>query len=270
MLTYSLLVPTRKRPLLFREFIDSVNKCTKDKSRIDLNIIVDDDDMETIGYVKAVLPEYPELKSEIHYIKRQNTVLDFNLNRDYYNATAHKTKGDMIWIMADDLEICSYGWDEKVEIEVTNFTVKFPDKMFCVSILDNTKPPSHRMPKFPCFPMFTRECAIGLEGWYLHPGIRTWGADYISYCIFQPIDRLLFIHDKNYLNHKSFHTNQTGVDDTNEWIGHVFNMTKMIDGQNGMPYTDTVIDRDVPHIRNKLVLKAAEIMREKSRLSNQS
>ena len=251
-----LLIPTRKRDGLLRGFVESVDKMTTDKDCITLNYMVDNGDQETEPYVKALVDQYKHIKSEIHYINRQNDIWEFNLNEQYYNYVARKVKGDLLFVVADDLELTSLGWDQDVITEVTNFTVKYPDKIFCISLLDNTKPPSHKLPKFACFPMYTKEARDALQkthcGGILHAAIKTWGADYISYVIFQPIDRLLIMHNKNYINHKSFHTKQVEVDETNEWIGKVFNQTKMRGGQRGMPLTDTLIAFDCPKIRNDL------------------
>ena len=253
----SLLVPTRHRPKMLESFMSSVYKMTTHKKNVDIHFMVDEEDGSSVEYTKKIVAQYQnQIEMEVHYISRKNDILKFNLNEDYYNNIARKAKGDLLWVLADDLELTQPNWDEEVITEVTNFSIKYPDKIFCVGLLDNTKPPSHRHPKFPCFPMFTKEAREAL-GWILHPGIKTWGADYVNYCIFEPLNRLLKLYNKNYLHHNSFHTKTTGVDTTNEWIGQVFNQNKMIGGMNGMPYTDTLIDRDCPIIRNELKEKIA-------------
>lgn len=251
-MTYDLIVPTCKRPKLLREFVESVDKMTKDKSSITIHFIVDDTDKDTETYTTEIMQQFQgHFKMQLHYIQRKNDIWQFNINEDYYNQIARQTTGDMIWILADDLELTSPNWDEEANQEITNFTVKYPDKIFCVSMLDNTKPPSHLLPKFPCFPLFTRECIAGQDGWLLHPKVKTWGADYVTYCIFEPLGRLLQLHKKTYLNHKSWHTKQVAVDSTNEWIGMVFNQTKMVPANN----TDRIINEEVPHIRGKIMDK---------------
>jgi len=263
-----LLIPTRKRPSMLRHFVESVDKVTTDKDCITLNYIVDNGDPETIPYVKEIKDQFKHIKSEIHYVDRQNDIWEFNLNEQYYNHVAKKVKGDLLFVVADDLELTSPGWDEDVKTEVENFNKKWPDKIYSVSLLDNTKPPSHKLPKFACFPMYTREACEAL-GWILHPQIKTWGADYISYVIFQPIDRLLVLHDKNYINHISFHTKQVEVDETNKWIGMVFNQTKMRGGKHGMPLTDTIIALECPAIRNELKQKIMNFYKGKPEYENE-
>jgi len=264
----SLIVPTRRREQLFREFIHSVWEMTYHKKDIDLHIICDDDDTQSLDYVLATRKEYIKLDFHVHLVKRKNTIQEFNINEDYYNFAARIAQGDLIWILADDLEIVTPNWDVDLITEVNNFSVKYPDKIFTISILDNTKPPSHKLKKFGCFPCFTKEAKNALEktnnGGILHRGIRTWGADFVNVCIFDKeretpmgftvfgLDRILELHKKNYLNHKSWHTKQTGIDETHYWIGHVFNQMKLVGGRDGLPYTDTILRDEVPIIVGQL------------------
>lgn len=239
-LKISLLVPTCRREQLFAGFIQSVNQMTENKSCLELLVIADEQDTISQKYAKTVLSNFPNIESRL-LIRPYSRYL----NEDYYNWAARQATGDLFWVLADDLEICSPNWDTVIQREVESFSKKYPDKIFCVSIRDNTPPPSHRLPKFPCFPMLTREAQKAFGGWILHPKVPTWGADYVTYCIFQPLDRLLVIHDKNYINHISWHNKQVQPDPTNIRIGETFNQLKMVPHHN----TDRIIAEEVPNIR---------------------
>lgn len=267
MKTISLLVPTRKRPGLLAGFMKSVRTMTHHKKNIDMHFIVDDNDSESQAYTQALVNEYQsQITCYIHIVNRKNTVETFNLNEDYYNMAARKSTGDLIWVLADDLELLIPGWDEKVLQEANNFAVKFPDKAFCISLRDNTPPPSHRLPKFPCFPLFPREVLTAQEGWILHPKVPSWGCDYIAYCIFNPLERILELHKDCWINHISWHTKQVGVDETNHWIGHVFNQMKHV------PHSDTerIINQEVPTISGKILDYAKEWLKKKNEISNKT
>lgn len=240
----SILIPTCNRPTLFQNCIQSISQNTKQLENLELLVIVDNTDDPTQDYVRKVMSQYRNIA--ITMLLRERSEL---LNEDYYNWAGRQATGDLIWIFADDLVVVAPNWDEVVQREVESFTKKYPDMVFCVSIKDNTPPPSHRLPKFPCFPMFTKQCLPALGGWYLHPKVPTWGADYITYCIFQPIERLLELHDRNYINHVSWHTKQVEVDGTNKRIGEIFNKLKMIPHHN----TDRILSEEVPVIRGKLL-----------------
>lgn len=253
---YSLLVPTRERPEMARKFIESVYQMTSQKKNVEILFICDNEDTISKNYVNGFIAEYKNHFMDVRLLTRQRTEM---LNEDYYNWAARQAIGDLIWVLADDLELLVHGWDNEVNIEVSNFFVKYPDKIICVSIKDNTPPPSHKLPKFPCFPMLTKESREALGGWILHPKVPTWGADYVTYCIFQPIDRLLILHKKNYINHKSWHTKQVGVDPTNFRIGEIFNRLKMVPHHN----TDRIIDFECPTIRGQLMDKVRAFQQPK-------
>ena len=246
---FSLLVPSRERTLEFTRFITSVEKMTRNKEDLEILIAVDNDDFYTQEYVQNIINKYLGVL-DIQMFIRERTEM---LNNDYYNWLASKAKGDYMWVLADDLEIVVPNWDIEVAQEITNFIVKYPDKIFCISIKDNTPPPSHRIPKFPCFPMLSRE-AIEATGWILFPKTPTWGADYITFCIFDPLDRILKLHNKNYLVHYSYHTKTAEIDKTNWRIGEIFNRLKMIPHFN----TDRAIEMEVPGIRLDLLQKVKD------------
>lgn len=250
---YSLLIPTRDRPKQLARFIDSVYRTTTHKKNIEILFAVDDDDTVSQGYVNDLISQYKPHMSMALYTRTRSDML----NDDYYNWLGKKATGDLMWILADDLEIVQYKWDEMVWQEIVNFTFKYPDKIFCISIKDNTPVPRHDMPKFPCFPMMTRE-AMNALGWLLFPKTPTWGADFISYCIFQPIERLLEIHNTNYINHISWHNKQVEVDATNFRVGEIFNRLKMIPHFN----TDRAIKEEVPNIRLDLLQKIKDFRKE--------
>lgn len=244
---FSLLVPTRDRHNKLRTFMDSVYKTTTHKKNLEVLFVCDDDDRASHTLVTELIGQYGR-SIEMKLLKRPRTEM---LNEDYYNWSARQSTGDMIWVLADDLILMAYGWDDIIVAGVEKFAEKYPDKIFCCSIMDNTPPPSHKIPKFPCFPMFTREAMVAQGDWILHPKVPTWGADYITYCIFKPIHRLLEFKDRNYLNHVSWHNKQEEPDEINKRIGSIFNKLK------GVPQysTDRILEQEVPAIRNEVKQK---------------
>ena len=242
----SLIAPTRERPQLFQQFIQSIDNTTHYKEYIEVLIICDDDDAFSQEYVNLAIKKYGQL--HIRLLTRPRSEA---LNNDYYNFMASQATGDLIWVLADDLVLVFPNWDEDVQREAESIFFKYPDRILCFSMLDNTPPPSHRMPKFPCFPMFTKEARIALGGWILHPKILTWGADYVTYCTFQPIDRLVTMHQHNYLNHICSHNHQVVEDHINKRIGQIFNKNKMNPHHN----TDRILAEEIPNIRLDLKQK---------------
>ena len=238
----SIVIPTRDREVKFTKTIEALQLCTCHPENLELLIIVNDDDLVSQTYVKKVMARHGMLKHKL--LLRPYSIA---LNRDYYNWAADQATGDLVWIYADDLIVVAPNWDTTVNEQVGNMYTRNPDGVFIVSIKDNTPPPSHRLPKFPCFPMFTRQAREAL-GFWLHPKPNNWGVDYIMYMIFGPLGRICNIHDRNYINHVSYHSHQEQPDQTNVRIGSVFNSTKMIPHHN----TDRILAEEVPLIQQQL------------------
>jgi len=222
--------------------MDTVWKNTTQKKNVQVLFACDNDDNLSQDYVKSIIMRYHQMDVQLH--KRPRTEF---INNDYYNWLAKKATGDMLWILADDLQLIYNGWDTKFAPIIEWFQQDKPDKIYCVSIRDNTPPPSHRLPKFPCFPMFPKE-VLQYLGYLLYYKVPNWGADYIAYATFKPIERLLEIKDVNYINHVSYHTKQVAVDATAKRIGDIFNRLKMIPQYN----TDRILSEEVPPLRQKI------------------
>jgi hypothetical protein len=240
---FSLILPTRDRPGLFERCIKSIWEKTTHKKDIEILVICDEDDQSSQIYVHKAKQMYSGMN--IILLTRPRSELS---NQDYYNWAGAQAIGEMIWIFADDLEIVKFNWDEAIWNSYQAFKKDKPDNCICANIRDNTPPPSHTLPKFPCFPMFTRE-ARDFFGWLLHPSPPNWGADYITYRIYEPANRLLNIQDENYINHISYHNKQVKEDAIALRIGNIFNRLKMIPKYN----TDRILSEEVPVLRAKLM-----------------
>lgn len=234
----SLIIPTRDRPDLFKRCIESWQTCTVHPENIELVVIVNDDDLASQEYVKKVLSQHRMFKQKI--LLRPYTQF---INRDFYNWGADQAEGDLVWILGDDVLACGPMWDVHINNVIDSTFQKWPDGIFCLSIKDNTPVPRADMPKFPCYPMFPRQVREAHGGWYLVPTIPTWGVDFIIYKIYYGLERLVQIHDRNYLNHVSYHNHQVVQPDaTNIRIGATFNLLKMRPEYS----TDVYISNEVP------------------------
>ena len=251
MLKFSILIPTRGRPILFHRCIESIYTHTTHKNEIEILVLCDNDDIEAQKYTADALRKWPQLNMKILLRERS----EFS-NRDYYNYLGAQAQGELVWIFADDLELTKFNWDKIIWSGYQGFKVGRPDNCFCFSIKDNTPPPSHTLPKFPCFPMFTREC-LSLFGWYLHPSPPNWGVDYIAYKIFQPLDRISQFHEDNYINHISHHNHQVKEDETSLRIGRIFNRLKMRPEHS----TDRILGEEVPKLRAVLAKQIEDCLK---------
>jgi len=240
---FSFLIPTRERTHMLTDLFESLIKTTHDLSLIEILFAVDTDDDRTKEFLETSIVKYKDIL-DIKYYLRERSIL---LNEDYYNWLAKKATGQFFWILGDDVSFTKEGWDIEIKIGLDAFCEAHKDTIVCASIHDNTPPPSSKLPKFPCFPLFSRK-VLEINGFLLHPKIPTWGADYVSYVTFEPIKRLLEFKNGCYLNHKSWHTRQVEVDNVNERIGYIFNQLKNVPHHN----IQRIIEEEIPTIRGKM------------------
>lgn len=224
---FSLLIPSRERTPFLSPLVESIFNKTKEKEFIEVLFIIDDDDRTTKIKVESLQEEYKD-KLDIKIHVRRRSIF---LNRDYYTYLATKAIGDFLWVLGDDIRIYVDNWDIIIGRGIEHYFETRLDRIVCASIRDNTPKPNDKLPKFPCFPMFSKE-AFQVTGMLLHPKIPTWGADYVAYMIYSKVDRLLEFKDIVYLNHISNHTHQVPVDRTNERIGAIFNQLKNVSAHN--------------------------------------
>lgn len=243
---FSLLIPTR-RPHYLERLLNSFFRVMSNPKNFEILFAIDDEDKLNRDKVDELILKYNN-KVEIKSCIRKRSIF---LNEDYYNWLASKSSGDMLWVLGDDIEFLHKikPIDLMLEEVINNWNQTHPDKVLCISVRDNTPPPSHTLPKFPCFPLFSRQAYESL-GFLLHPRIPNWGADYVVYQTFKPINRLYELHDEVYLIHYSHHTKLVEPDDVAQRIGSIFNKMKMIPQHN----IDKIIASELPNLRSKIGL----------------
>lgn len=245
MLRFSLLIPTRERTTFLGPLLESIITTAKEPQNLEILFGVDDDDRTSQKKVKFYIEDYKG-KLNIRLLTRRRTIF---LNRDYYAWLGFKATGDLLWVLGDDIRFYIPEWDIIIGRSIEHYFETHPDRIVCASIRDNTPKPNQKLPKFPCFPLFSKE-AFKVSGMLLHPKIPTWGADYVAYMTYKPIDRLLEFNDRVYLNHKSYHTKQVEADKTAKRIGAIFNQLKNVPVHN----IQRILREEVPFIRKKLQL----------------
>jgi len=202
MLKFSLLVPTRGRIESLKRYLKSVSDTVGHPEDIEVLLVYDNDDLETIEALEGLKEEYKHLSLSCY----ETTRTEFS-NENYYNFLARKAKGRYIWANANDLVFLVANWDIKLWFKLNYFMIDKPDRLVCANILDNTpgpgNPPADKK-EFPCFPLFSRE-VLDVLGFILAPQLPTWGADRYAYRLFSQVERFLVINNEVYLDHISYH-----------------------------------------------------------------
>lgn len=181
----SLLLPTRKRPLLVKRLFQSIINYTTDLENLEIIMYLDEDDHESHGI------EDPGL----HIIKKigpRSTMGTYN------TKCLEGSSGDIIMLMNDDLVILTPGWDR---IIIDHFR-SISDGIYLA--FPNDSESGHRMCTFPI--MSRNTCDILLK-----PYPKEYNALYIDAHIFDIFTRLkhfgydrMFYLEKVVFDHRHF------------------------------------------------------------------
>ena len=124
-----LLCPTRERSKKFSRMLESLNNTCFDKKRIDLLILLDNDEPEKDSY---------------HQIIRRNNFKDINIkiftnkfktNAERFNFLASNSTSNLFMPINDDITFVTKSWDKMIDLEFS----KIGNDPYCLWINNNQK-----------------------------------------------------------------------------------------------------------------------------------
>ena len=126
----SILLPTRERSRKFKRMLDSLMKtCTKPE-RVEILLLLDEDDNELKNYQKIIKSnDYINISIKI-FIKNLKTHAIRN------NFLAKKINGNIIFTLNDDMIFVSNNWDKIIDKEFSKIDYKKP---YCLWISSDIK-----------------------------------------------------------------------------------------------------------------------------------
>lgn len=174
MINITILLPTRKRVETLKKSIESLIKTSKHPDRLQFLFAVDDDDIDTINFLKST--SYPN-----------QGVLTFkpmgyeNIHK-YNNTLALYSHGKWLMFFNDDAIMTTQNWDTKMMDRGSNFRV--------LRVREQTSHP------YAIFPIFPRDWFMLLDHISLHGQNDAWISE-IAYSldIMRDID-IDIIHDR--------------------------------------------------------------------------
>jgi glycosyltransferase involved in cell wall biosynthesis len=101
------MIPTRNRVSLLKECLDSLNTKTSDPSMVELLVKADDDDSETLTFIKSYASTLP-LKIVIS--PRKN---GYGSLHEHYDSLAKVSESEFLMVFNDDIEMITHGWEQK-------------------------------------------------------------------------------------------------------------------------------------------------------------
>jgi glycosyltransferase involved in cell wall biosynthesis len=101
----SFTLPTRKRVLQLSKALESIYSTCYSKDNFEVLLAVDNDDLETIEFVKNFIVNHPNTKMFLFERQRYKGM------HFYQNTLIKHASGEFIWGINDDAEFQSKNWD---------------------------------------------------------------------------------------------------------------------------------------------------------------
>ena len=173
---FSFVLPSRGEQEWLCKFLDSLERTTFNKDKIEVLIAVDPGRDDVFEFIKE-----QKYKFKIDIFERKKTE-DFTNN--YYNWLANKSTGRHIWAFNDDAWFKTDAWDKKIldVVSKTGWSIYFVDVLDTARLKYNNK--------FPCFPLVSRK-AFCLLGWVLFPPVKMYPGDKWTHEIYHHARRVI-------------------------------------------------------------------------------
>lgn len=201
---FSLITPTRQRPDLVKEFLDSFFGKAAHPDEVEVLFAADFDD-ETAPEIEFFALEK---KYNVKILKRHRSNWH---QRDYNSPLARLATGNYIWGCNDENLIVQDNWDSILEAEIEAFLADKLDRVVYVAVGDGThdesNPNTHRREESGCcFPILTKE-AIAALGCWMPIEIQAWSGDIHLFNIFRGLNynRVLNLREEIQVIHRSSH-----------------------------------------------------------------
>ena len=209
----TITILTRDRVGSLERLLTSISKRTFDLSHIAVIVTHDDDDPASARYLAGQVFPFPVT---IRSVPRS----DWH-GQDYWNPMAEiaAKDSDVIWILCDDTEIITDGWDA---ILCNVLSQRGDRKAWYIGVEDSTPLPggfnSIKSPPYSTMPMLTREAYLA-AGFFMWPSIATWGNDLALYIMWaqECLNRTIAIPEI-VIAHHCQHNHTTGQDNLNKRV----------------------------------------------------
>ena len=140
----SIIVPTRGRPEQLRAFLDSLAQTARDPARLEVVLVVDEDDAQTLAFRHSGVPT-------------RQVVAPRGLPMGALNSRGYEAStGDYVMLCNDDVQVRTPGWDDRMEQVFRSF----PDGVVLAHVNDGTF--KDRLCVFPCVSRRYTELAGGV------------------------------------------------------------------------------------------------------------
>lgn len=185
-MNFSFVLPTLGNEGLVTNFLESLERTTCQKKKIEVLFAIDEGKTEIISIVQK-----RNYSFDIKFFERPLT-RDFT--NDYYNFLANRSRGANIIAFNDDAWIRTHHWDVKILQTIKEYGWS----IYMLDIPDTARIKYQHT--FPCFPCVSRR-GMNTLGWLLCRDVPMYPADKATFSVYYhakriiPIRNVLIEHD---------------------------------------------------------------------------
>ena len=180
MIKFSLILNSRNRPTHLNSLLESIVKTTNDLDSIEVIVGLDTDD-PTLQTSLEVLRSYP---FPSYWVGGRPPNLIGALN-----ALAPLSRGCYLFILNDDVNFLTSGWDSLAWAALTTHSVKFPDGVVYGRTRDLSVD-KDKDGKYAAFPIISKK-ATEILNFTIATEFTGLGGDVATYRIYEKIDRVV-------------------------------------------------------------------------------
>jgi len=232
-MNFTIMVPTRHRPVLLDNLLKSIYNNTTNKDLVEIHVAYDTDDVSTASYIVTVQGSgfKPPVPTTFHQRDRAR-----NINHDYYNWIATNfAAGKYLIAVNDDTVFELGGWDDRAMTLLDNYELQHPDGIVFGMPEDlereNKRNESNWMP---CFPLISKK-AVEVLGYFFDPEMIRDGADWAISATYKNIQRVVDLRTAIIIRHISTRSGRRPWDQVDE-------DSRQLDAQS--PPADSFIKRN--------------------------
>ena len=179
-MNFSFCLPTLGNEGLVLTFLESLERTTKFKNKIEVLFAIDEGKTDIVDFVRK-----REYSFDIQFFERPRT-RDFT--NDYYNFLASRSKGDNVIAFNDDAWMRTQNWDEKILRTIKEYGWS----IYMLDLPDTARIKYQH--QFPCFPCVSRR-GMNTLGFLLNKDVPMYPADKATHAIYYHAKRVIPIRD---------------------------------------------------------------------------
>ena len=189
-MNFTIIVPSRGRPLWASKLIDSIKETVYDPFSIEVVFVLDSDDVKLIDY--RLMQEEWNNGIDVKIVIQKRTEM---LCEDYINKQARLSKAKYIWPLNDDCVVATKHWDK---IACENLDKK---KIFYGRVRGTNHMLAYAgQPPASGFPLLNKN-TVDILGYFFDPRIKGYGAEGTLYWTFHGVSEDIILETGIEVNH---------------------------------------------------------------------